>query len=41
MRLALAAALAVVLALPAPHGAAAKKAGADAIPLRFAWPESG
>ncbi len=46
MRLALAASLAAVLAVPAPHAAAGekaggKKAGAEVLGLRFAWPESG
>jgi hypothetical protein len=52
VRLALAAALAALLAVPAPHAAAGKpaggekpaagnKAGADVVSLRFAWPESG
>jgi len=39
VRLALAAVLSTLLALPAPHAAAGKKA--EVISLRFAWPESG
>lgn len=40
MRLALAAALSMLLALPAPHAAAGKVAGQSVVRLRFAWPES-
>ena len=40
MRLALAALLSTALALPAPHAAAGKKATADVVSLRFAWPDS-
>ena len=47
MRLAVAASLAALLAVPAPHAAGAEKAAgdgkkvADRVSLRFAWPESG
>jgi hypothetical protein len=40
VRLALAAALSTLLALPVPHAAAGKAAGQSVVQLRFAWPES-
>ena len=38
MRLAVAASLAALLAVPAPQAAAGRKAGDDVVSLRFAWP---